>query len=120
MVIDSTLSFQIIASWSLYKCSLFYTLKHQTPLSKHLLSSPGRGWFFSFLLSIISFLGMLYFKYFLSISFIKTPLPTLTALFAIIGFQFILMGLLAEIFIRKNNSYQNKEDIVIKEEIINI
>jgi len=74
--------------------------------------------FASFLLSIIAFLGMLYFKFFLKISFIQTPLPTLVVLFAIIGFQFVLMGLLAEIFIQKNNSQEEKSHI-IKEEIIN-
>ena len=74
--------------------------------------------FASFLLSIIAFLGMLYFKFFLKISFIQTPLPTLVVLFAIIGFQFVLMGLLAEIFIQKNNSQEERNNI-IKEEIIN-
>ncbi len=56
--------------------------------------------FISFLLSTVSFLGMLYFKFFLHASFILTPLPILVTLFFIIGFQFVLMGLLAEIFVR--------------------
>lgn len=74
--------------------------------------------FASFSLSTIAFLGMLYFKFFLKISFIQTPLPTIVVLFAIIGFQFVLMGLLAEIFIQKNN-FQEEKSKIIKEEIIN-
>ncbi len=74
--------------------------------------------FISFLLSIIAFLGMLYFKFFLHTSFILTPLPALTALFFIIGFQFVLMGLLAEIFIRRKSSFDKEDDVfLIKEEI---
>lgn len=76
--------------------------------------------FASFLLGIISFLGMLYFKFFLHVSFIQTPLPVLIALFFIVGFQFVLMGLLAEIFIRKSGSSEaDNETLVIKEEIVN-
>ena len=72
--------------------------------------------FSSFFISFLAFLGMLYFKYGLSITFIETPLPTLIAIFAIIGVQFILMGLLAELFLRKSGDAQS---YVIKEEIEN-
>lgn len=58
--------------------------------------------FFSFFLSFLSFLTMLYFKYVLDITFIETPLPILVALFAIIGMQFVLMGLLAEFLLKKS------------------
>ncbi len=74
--------------------------------------------FFSIFLSLLSFLGMLYFKFFLDASFILTPLPTLAALFAIIGIQFILMGLLAEIFVRQKEEGE-KPDFLIGEEIQN-
>ena len=60
--------------------------------------------FLSFFVSFITFCIMLYLKYFRNTTFIQTPLPVLTALFAIIGFQFILMGLLAEIFVRERNA----------------
>ena len=39
------------------------------------------------------------------IHFIRTPLPMLVAIFVVVGFQFILMGLLAEIISRNS---QNK------------
>jgi glycosyltransferase involved in cell wall biosynthesis len=47
-----------------------------------------------------AFLSMVFLKYGKGISFIQTPLPILSAFFVIIGFQFILMGLLAEIVVR--------------------
>lgn len=72
--------------------------------------------FLSFSLGLLSFLGMLYFKYVLAITFIETPLPTLTALFAIIGVQFVLMGLLAELFLKRSD-YQF---YLIKEEVQNL
>ena len=56
--------------------------------------------FFSFFISAITFFVMMYYKYFGGKTFIETPLPVLTTLFVIIGFQFILMGLLAEIVVR--------------------
>ena len=74
--------------------------------------------FISFLLGAVSFLVMLYFKLFLKISFIQTPLPTLAVLFFVIGFQFVLMGLLAEIFVYKSFS-QEKGKFIVREEIIN-
>jgi glycosyltransferase involved in cell wall biosynthesis len=51
----------------------------------------------------IVFLVMMYFKYFDGKSFIDTPLPILVALLVMIGFQFILMGLIAELIIRTQN-----------------
>jgi glycosyltransferase involved in cell wall biosynthesis len=49
--------------------------------------------------------------------FIQTPLPVLTALFAIVGVLFILMGLLAEIMVRVYHESQNKTVHVVKEKI---
>ena len=46
------------------------------------------------------FLLMLAFRFFLHMPFISTPLPMLSAFFIIIAFQFILMGLLAEMIYR--------------------
>ena len=57
---------------------------------------------------------MIYFKYGLGITFIETPLPTLTALFAIVGVQFILMGLLAELLLKQSaqsTAYLIKEEV---------
>lgn len=47
-----------------------------------------------------AFFWMLLLKYGKGVSFIQTPLPVLSAFFVIIGFQFVLMGLLAEIVVR--------------------
>ncbi len=52
---------------------------------------------FSFLLSLLTFGGMIYFKYFGGKSFIQTPLPLLAILFLLIGVISIFMGLLAQI-----------------------
>ncbi|MSR76562.1 MAG: glycosyltransferase [Candidatus Ryanbacteria bacterium] len=60
----------------------------------------GGAGFASLFVGCILFFSMLYLKYHWGTSFIKTPLPVLIALFVIIGFQFILMGLLAEIITR--------------------
>ena len=69
--------------------------------------------FFSFLSGILS-LGL---RFFLGISLILTPLPLLTVFLIIIGIQFILMGLLAEILIRTYYESQNKSIYSIKNEI---
>jgi ABC-type bacteriocin/lantibiotic exporter with double-glycine peptidase domain len=52
---------------------------------------------FSFLLSLLTFGGMVFFKYFGGKSFIQTPLPLLAILFLLIGVISIFMGLLAQI-----------------------
>jgi hypothetical protein len=69
--------------------------------------------FFSFLSGILAF----YLRFFLGISFILTPLPLLTVFLIIIGIQFILMGLLAEILIRTYYESQNKPVYLIKNKI---
>lgn len=60
----------------------------------------GAAGFFSFFLGFVAGAGMFYFKFWLGITFIETPLPTLTGICFIIGVQFILMGLLAELILR--------------------
>lgn len=60
----------------------------------------GAAGFFSFFFGFVAGAGMFYFKYGLGITFIETPLPTLTGICFIIGVQFILMGLLAELILR--------------------
>lgn len=75
--------------------------------------------FSTFLLSAISFFLMIFFKFFLKISFISTPLPILVTLLAILGVQFILMGLLAEIIIRKSDHRRELSSFAIKDEFLN-
>ncbi len=78
----------------------------------------GGAGFFCVFLSFLSFLLMFYFKYFGGISFIQTPLPVLTAFFVLVGLQFILMGLLAEILTRVHYESQNKTIYTIAEKKI--
>ena len=56
--------------------------------------------FLSFFLACIVGAWALYLRIFEDIHFIRTPLPILVAIFIVVGFQFILMGLLAEIVSR--------------------
>lgn len=69
--------------------------------------------FFSFLSGILS----LFLKFFYGISLILTPLPLLTVFLMLVGLQFILMGLLAEILIRVYYESQNKPIYSIKDRI---
>ncbi len=73
------------------------------------------GWmgFWSLLLGFLTFLWMLGLKFFEGTSFIVTPLPVLTVLFLIIGVQFVLMGLLAEILVRTQYEVERKPTYVI-------
>lgn len=72
--------------------------------------------FASLLLGSGAFFWMLLLKYMNHVSFIQTPLPVLSALFLIVGFQFILMGLLAEILVRTSPA---REEKMVAETIIN-
>ncbi|ETR74080.1 MAG: glycosyltransferase [Candidatus Magnetoglobus multicellularis str. Araruama] len=65
-------------------------------------------------LSIATFFGMLYFKFFGGKSFIETPLPLLVVLFFLMGFISILMGFIAEILMRTYYESQNKTIYDIK------
>ena len=63
-----------------------------------------------------TFLLSIYFRIFQDIHFNRTPLPELVAIFMVVGFQFILMGLLAEIMVRlsgRDNSslYEIKDEV---------
>jgi len=70
-------------------------------------------------LSILSGIWALLLKIIRGTSFISTPLPLLTVFLVLVGLQFILMGLLAEILIRiyyetgKKSTYSIKERINI-------
>lgn len=72
--------------------------------------------FFSFFFGFLIFLWMIYLKYFEGTSFIKTPLPILAAIFVIVGIQFILMGLLAELLVKHSS---HSQPYLIQEEIKN-
>ena len=66
------------------------------------------------LLSVISFLLMLYFKFYGDKSFIETPLPQLVILFILVGVISFFMGLLAEILMRTYYESQDRKSYVKK------
>jgi glycosyltransferase involved in cell wall biosynthesis len=77
----------------------------------------GRIGFVSLFFSFLAGVAALYWKLIKGISFILTPFPLLTVFLAILGFQFILMGLLAEILIRIYYEPQRKLPYLIKDKI---
>jgi dolichol-phosphate mannosyltransferase len=54
----------------------------------------------SLLISFLLTLLMIWLKFFEGVSMIQTPLPLLAALTILVGFQSILLGLIAEILVR--------------------
>lgn len=71
----------------------------------------------SFIIAFISGAVSLYFKFTGQKTIIQTPLPTISAMFFIIGIQMILMGVMAEIIMRTYYESQNKMTYSIKEKI---
>ncbi len=68
-------------------------------------------------LSVAAFVWMVVLKYGYGTTFIETPLPVLTAMFLIVGIQFILMGLLAEILMRTYHESQDKRIYAVREKL---
>ena len=58
--------------------------------------------FVSIFCSALVFFAMLYYKYAVSGSFILTPLPILVVFFLLTGINFILIGIIAQLIISKN------------------
>lgn len=77
----------------------------------------GRIGYWSLFFGFISGLSAIYLKFFNNIAFISTPLPLLTVFLIILGVQFILMGLLAEILIRIYYESQDKPVYSIKDKL---
>ncbi|MBX9570038.1 MAG: glycosyltransferase family 2 protein [Candidatus Obscuribacterales bacterium] len=71
----------------------------------HIFGSMG---FLCFGAGSLAFAWMLVLKLFYATSFISTPLPVLVAMCAMLGVQFIFMGLLAEILMRTYHESQGK------------
>lgn len=59
----------------------------------------------------------MYDKYFLGISFVETPLPLLTVFLILVGIQFVLMGLLAEMLMRTYFESQDRTPYIIRETV---
>lgn len=71
--------------------------------------------FLSLLGGFLAGLWAVYLKYFRNTSFIETPLPQLCVLLFVLGFNAILLGLLAEITIRIYYETQNKRTYLVQE-----
>ena len=64
-------------------------------------------------LALLTFALMLYFKFWGGKSFIETPLPTLAALFILMGFMSMLLGLIAELVVRTYHESQDKPTYIV-------
>lgn len=71
--------------------------------------------FISILFSLLSFLLMIYYKFWGEKSFIETPLPLVVVMFFLVGFMSILMGFIAEILMRTYYESQGKPIYSIKD-----
>ena len=69
----------------------------------------------NFGLSFLSFVLMMFFKFWGGKSFIQTPLPQLAILFAMVGVLSFFMGFLAEILMRTYFESQDKKTYQIRE-----
>src|SRR6266516_1031489 len=68
-------------------------------------------------LSVIAGLWATVLKFWKGTSFILTPLPVITVVMLAIGFQFLLMGLLAEMLVRTYHESQAKPMYTVRERI---
>ena len=80
----------------------------------HMFGSMG---FLCFAAGSLAFVWMLVLKLYFATSFISTPLPVLVAMCAMLGVQFIFMGLLAEIQMRTYHESQNKSIYKVRSKI---
>ena len=69
---------------------------------------------FSHALALLTFAAMIYFKFWGGKSFIETPLPLLAALFVLMGFIAMLMGLIAELTVRTYHESQDKRTYLVR------
>lgn len=79
----------------------------------------GSAGLLSLAISMAAFIWMVILKYFYNTTFIETPLPILVAMFFMVGVQFILMGLLAEILMRTYHEAQGKRIYTVRS-VLNI
>lgn len=68
----------------------------------------GTAGFACFAMAALAFAWMVVLKFGYNTTFIETPLPVLIAMFFMVGVQFVLMGLLAEILMRTYHESQGK------------
>ena len=70
---------------------------------------------FNHFLALITFGVMIYFKFWGGKSFIETPLPLLAALFVLMGFISMLLGLIAELSVRTYHESQDKRTYSVRD-----
>lgn len=87
-----------------------------TYLTKPIHFFGGAG-FFALSLGAVSSLLAVYLRVVEGIHFIRTPLPLLTVFLVLMGIQFILMGILAEILIRIYHEPQGKSTYAVRRKI---
>ncbi len=80
----------------------------------------GYAGFISIGFGFATFFVSLYLRLFQDIHFNRTPLPVLVAIFIVVGFQFILMGLLAEILSRGGGRGRESNIYEVREHIENV
>ena len=68
------------------------------------------------LLGFLTFLWSLLLRIIVGTHFSRTPLPVFTALFVVVGFQFIFMGVLAELIVRNQQKISKVSTYTIQEE----
>src|SRR5690349_9731379 len=71
----------------------------------------------SFVMAAIAAIISLYLKFIGYATIIQTPLPTISAVFFIVGIQLVLMGVMAEILMRTYYESQSKRPYTIREKI---
>lgn len=72
---------------------------------------------FNHFLALLTFGAMIYFKFWGGKSFVETPLPLLAALFILMGFISMLMGLIAELSVRTYHESQDKSTYSVRNTI---
>jgi glycosyltransferase involved in cell wall biosynthesis len=82
--------------------------------SQHPIHLFGGFGLVNFLLAVLAFGLMVYYKFWGGKSFISTPLPILTVFFLLIGVTFILIGFIAEILMRTYYESQRKKPYSIR------
>lgn len=86
----------------------FYFFRRFASRPMHFFGYAG---FVTMALGFLTFMWSLGLRVFQGTHFNRTPLPELVAIFVVVGFQFILMGLLAEILLRSRHAEKTTYDI---------
>lgn len=87
----------------------FYFFQKYATRPMHFFGYAG---FISMGFGFLTFLWALTLRIWQGTHFNRTPLPELVAIFVVVGFQFILMGLLAEILMRSRQDTKSNYDVV--------